>query len=240
MTNLTILVNFIFNGYEWVSTTLIMATIPFFYYWRKAEWPWRKLAGRLSWLAAGSLASIAITFSILIYQISLVKGKFSDGIDWIIFSFLKRSHGDPDALPEVYAKQVDHPIWEVFLRYFSGTAFRFPAFITGVMPWFLDRVFFAELFLLFLATSILVHHKKNPLKIHPARITMLADLSVAAWISLLAPFSWYVIFKGHAWSHYHINYITWFMPYCLFGLALVGATIASMVEGRRKKENFSR
>lgn len=236
--NLAILANFVINGYEWVSTTLIMATVPFFYYWRKGQWPFKKLARRMLWLIAGSLASLLITFTVLVYQISLVKGTFSDGIDWIIFSFLKRSHGSADLLPEVYAKQVDHSLPDVFLRYFSGPAFRFPEFMTRNLPWYLGQVFFAELVAAFILATFLAVYRKNLLRLTDASRKILVDLSVATWISILAPFSWYVIFKGHAWSHYHINYITWFMPFCLFGLALAGATIKSLFEKRVKKGDF--
>jgi hypothetical protein len=227
--NLAILVNFIFNGYEWVSTTLVMATIPFFYYWRKGNWPFKRLFSRIAWIAAGSLVSILATFTILAHQVSMVKGNFSDGIDWIIFSFQKRSYGGGEELPEVFAKQVHHPLSEVFLRYLGGPAFLLPGFITGFMPWYLDQVFFAELVALFMLISLLALPRFNLLKLKPEQRKTLANLSVATWIALLAPFSWYIIFKGHAWSHYHINYITWFMPFCLFGLAMTGKALSYAV-----------
>lgn len=235
--NLAVLANFIINGYEWVSTTLVMTTIPFFFYWRKGNWPIRKIARRISWLVAGSLASLLATFTVLAYQVSLVKGKFSDGIEWIIFSFQKRSHGG-DELPEVYAKQVNHSLQDVFLRYFGGPAFRFPGFMTKYLPWYLDQVFFAEVFALFMLVTFLSIPRFNLLKFNPVQLKTLANLSIATWISVLAPFSWYVIFKGHAYSHYHINYITWFMPFCLFGLALVGTALSFLFSRLRKREKF--
>lgn len=228
-TSIAILVNFIFNGYEWVTTTLIMATIPFFFYWRKDDWPLKKLARRIAWIVAGSLASIFATFAILVFQISQVKGNFSDGIDWLIFSFQKRAYGGTD-LPDVYSKQVDHPLWQVILKYFTGTALKFPAFMTDHLPWFLDKVFFGEMVFLFLVLTVLFYYPRNLLRLSTEKLKQLRNLSMVTWISILAPFSWYVIFKGHAWSHDHINYITWFMPFCLFGLAMTGATISSMVK----------
>jgi hypothetical protein len=226
LVSLAILVNFVINGYEWVTTTLIMASIPFFYYWRKEDWPFKKLARQLTWLIAGSLASLLATFTILAFQVSQVKGKFADGIEWIIFSFQKRSYGGSEVLEEVYNKQTAHPLYEVFLRYLSGPAFRFPHFIANRMPWFLDQVFYAELIALFMLATFLAVYRRNPLKLSPVGKKVLKDLSWATWIAVLAPFSWFIIFKGHAWSHYHINYITWFMPFCLFGLALVGKTLS--------------
>jgi hypothetical protein len=42
------------------------------------------------------------------------------------------------------------------------------------------------------------------------------------WFSLLAPLSWFVIFKGHSFIHTHMNAITWHMPFMFLGFALVG------------------
>lgn len=225
--SLAILINFIFNGYEWVSTTLIMAAIPFFYYWRKDDWPFKKLFRRIAWLAVGGLVSIAATFSVLIFQISQVKGSLSEGVDWLIFSFLKRSYGSPESMPEVYAKQIDHSLSEVFNRYFNATAFKIPAFVTGTLHWFPQKISFLFVIFIFLVCSFLIHYKGNLLKLMPGKKKLLENLSITTWISILAPFSWFLIFKGHAYSHAHINYITWFMPFCLFGLAMVGAIISS-------------
>jgi hypothetical protein len=228
-TCLAILINFIFNGYEWVSTTLVMATIPFFFYWRKDGWPFKKLLRRIAWIVAGSVISLFASFTVLVFQISQVKGKFSDGIHWLIFSFQKRSYGGAD-LPDVYSKQVDHPLWEVFLRYFAAAAFKFPKFMTDHLPRYFDQVYFAEVVFLFLVLTLLFYYPRNPLKLTTDRTNQLRNLAIVTWISILAPFSWYVIFKGHAWSHDHINFITWFMPFCLFGLAMTGATVSSLIK----------
>ena len=234
LVNLGILANFVINGYEWVSTTLVMATTPFFYYGIKDRWPVRKLLGRLVWMVAGSVASLMLTFAALAYQISLVKGKFSDGIQWIIFSFHKRSFGTIEGLPEVYANQIDHPLQKVFLKYFMAPAFKFPVFITPHTPWYLDGIFFIELIFVFaLATGLIFLHR-TIYKRTGVFLQNLKSLAMTTWISILAPFSWLIIFKGHAWSHAHINYITWFMPFCIFGMALIGATVSAYF--RRKAE----
>lgn len=233
--NLAILANFVINGYEWVSATLVMAAMPFFYYGIKDRWPLKNLVRHIAWLVAGSVASLLLTFTVLVYQISLVKGSFSDGIRWIIFSFQKRAHGSAEGLPEVYEKQVSQPLYEVFLKYFSAPAFKFPGFITRHTPWYLDGVLFIELILLFFLASWLIFFRPGRLSLAPARHNVLKALSITTWVSILAPFSWYIIFKGHAWSHDHIDFITWFMPFCLFGLALTGATLQVIFYRKEKK-----
>jgi len=230
--NLMILLNFVINGYEWVSTTLVMASIPFFYYWRKDLWRPKKLIRHLFWLITGSVASLLLTFSMLAYQISLISGKFSDGIEWIIFSFQKRAHGSAEGLPEVYEDQVSHPLYEVFLQYFSAPAFKFPDFITKHTPRYFDGILFIELIVAFMVATWFVFYRYKWLRLSSLQLHNLKALAVTTWISILAPFSWYVIFKGHAWSHHHIDYITWFMPFCLFGLAIIGAVLSQLFSGK--------
>ena len=38
-------------------------------------------------------------------------------------------------------------------------------------------------------------------------------LVLATWFSILAPFSWYIIFKAHSFIHMHMNFIVWQMPF---------------------------
>ena len=49
-------------------------------------------------------------------------------------------------------------------------------------------------------------------------------LTATLWVSLLAPLSWFVIFKGHSAIHTHMNPIVWYMPFLLFGFILTGST----------------
>lgn len=230
--SLVVLFSFIYNGFEWVTTTLIMTAVPFFYYWRMGQWPFARLAKRIGWLVAGSLASVMITFSILIYQIAQVKGTISKGIEWLIFSFQKRTYGGGEDLPEVFEKQIDHSIWEVFLINLGGVAFPFPAFISQHVPRYFGGILFAEILFILLIITFLIFYRRNFLKIKEENRKWLQNLSIVTWISLLAPFSWFVIFKGHAWSHHHINYITWWMPFGLFVMALLGSFFKVWVANR--------
>jgi hypothetical protein len=227
-----ILFSFIFNGYEWVTTSLIMAAVPFFFYWRKDRWPFKKLVRRVAWLAAGSIASLLLTFSFLAYQVSIVRGKFSDGVDWITYSFNKRAYGGAN-VEDVYLEQTSHSVWQVFLRYLSGSSFELPTFIARHLPWLFNRVFFAELIFVFILLTILFFYPGKILKVKAAQLKHLQNLAIVTWISILAPLSWYVVFKGHAWSHSPINFITMFMPFCLFGMAMIGKVIQSFTESRK-------
>jgi len=226
--SVAVLVNFIFDGYEWVSTTLVMATIPFFYYWRKDRWPFKKLVRRIAGLAAGSLLSLLATFTVLAYQISVIRGSFSDGVNWIIYSFNKRSYGGA-AVEEVYLEQTGHSVGKVFLRYLAGNAFELPQAIGTHLPKGFKHILFGEVMLVFVLLTILIFYAGKIFRTSAQRMQLLKNLAIVTWISMLAPLSWFVIFKGHAWSHSPINFITMYMPFCLFGMALAGAVVSTFV-----------
>ena len=180
--SLAILANFVLNGYEWVTTTLIMASIPFFYYWKKDNWPIKKLRRRISWLVAGSLTALLVSFSTLIFQISKVKGTTQAGIDWLIFSFQKRTFGAADQLPEIIEKQLDHSIWEVFKFNFGGAAFLLPSFLADHLSFFFNRIFFAEIVFLLMILTFLLINQSNFLKISSEKKKTLKNLAIISWI----------------------------------------------------------
>jgi hypothetical protein len=53
-------------------------------------------------------------------------------------------------------------------------------------------------------------------------------LIAATWFSILAPLSWYIIFKAHSFIHTHLNNILWQMPFVLFGFAVCGLAIKDL------------
>jgi hypothetical protein len=60
--------------------------------------------------------------------------------------------------------------------------------------------------------------------------TKITALIGATWFAILAPLSWFVIFKAHSYIHTHMNAITWHMPFTLFGFALTGFVISNIMK----------
>lgn len=233
---LAILTNFIMNGYEWVSTTLIMAFMPIVYYYLKDRWQFRKLTIRLLQLSGGVILSIGVSFSVLAWQIASLTGRFKDGFDWLYFSFLKRTYGGTEEIMNTeYARQVESSLSHVIYIYLGGTAFYLPPFLEELIPPPLNKIYFAQIILLFLLVTIFLlirtggKHQKIRLN------SNIRALIFTTWVSIIAPLSWFIIFKGHAFSHWHMNNITWFMPFCLFGFAMTGTAIEMIIPGHQKR-----
>lgn len=50
-------------------------------------------------------------------------------------------------------------------------------------------------------------------------------LVITTLISILAPLSWFVIFKEHAVVHMILDYIVWYIPFLLYAFAAIGQAI---------------
>jgi hypothetical protein len=58
-------------------------------------------------------------------------------------------------------------------------------------------------------------------------------LLAATWFSLLAPLSWFVLFKAHSYIHTQINFILWQMPFTIFGFAFCGLVFGNFFQTKK-------
>ena len=116
------------------------------------------------------------------------------------------------------------------IKYLKGTFFNVNNYLTtsnSFISRFLFKIRYLYLTMLFLVMSILVFYRRDE-KISANQRQRNIALVFATWFSILAPLSWYVIFKGHSFIHTHMNYILWQMPYTFFGFAICGLVIKSV------------
>jgi hypothetical protein len=235
--SLAMLVNFIVHGYEWATTTMVMAAVPLFFYWQKDNWRFLELCKRLLGLLIGYLSGLLVTLSIVAFQVFSITGKFSDGIDHIIYSFAKRSYGGIENIPERLLVTVNSNIIDVFKIYLNAQAYLIPKPIKEILPSHTPAILFYQIIILFIIFTLVIVVKGKPLRFRKGTLKNLRAFTIVTWISILAPFSWYIIFKGHSYIHGFLNPITWFMPFCLFGFGLIGLTLGSLEISRKSNAN---
>ena len=241
---ITVFIKCLYNGYEYITTTLLMMVTPYIYYWRLEGWNFKCLVRRLLIVGTTAMVSILSTTIILAAQISAVKGGLKAGFHHIfIYSVGKRTHGDAGSYPEVYANSLKTDVLTVVKRYLNGFIFDFNQMLSGSSPYL--KVKYQAVIVVFALVSCLVllcHSlfQQGKLPQLEGSIDKLKALSTVLWFSLLAPLSWMVIFKGHSYIHTHMNFITWHMPFTLLGFGLVGTflsllftTIYNLRSGRR-------
>ena len=117
---ISVLVKCFINGFEYITTTLIMMVTPCIYYAVLDKWSRHQY---LKWtLAAVGGSSVAIFFSLIMlcFQIGAAKDGFMDGVAHVIYSFGKRTHGEAGGFPEVYAASLDAGTIAVVVTYLNG------------------------------------------------------------------------------------------------------------------------
>lgn len=214
------------NGYEYITTTLIMMMTPCIYYAIVDKWNRQQY---LKWTLAAILGSgiaIFLSFIMLCFQIGAVKGGFVDGIEHVIWSFGKRTYASPEDYPPVYAASLDAGPLGVVITYMNGVFFDFNNYLSNTNSFISKHLFkvrYYYLIVLFIAISVPLFLRSR--KMIAERQRQFHALIWTTWFSILAPLSWFVIFKAHSYIHTHMSFLLWQMPFTFFGFAVFGATV---------------
>ena len=220
------------NGFEYITTTLVMMMVPFVYYVILDKWSRRQF---VKWtLAAGLGSGVAIFLSLIMlcFQIGAAKDGFMDGVEHVIWSFGKRTYGEAADFPPVYAASLNAGTLSVVMTYMNGIFFDFNNYLSVTNEFVSNAVLkirYYYLIVLFIAMSALLFWRS-----HADRRHHYIALICATWFSILAPLSWFVIFKAHSYIHTHMSFLLWQMPFTLFGFAVFGAAVIRWVKRNRQ------
>jgi hypothetical protein len=222
------------NGYEFITTTTIMVSIPLFYYAIKNRWPIKLMFTRLCAAGGGMLLAAAVFVVILSLQYVLDGQSFSAGFEHVYTSFLKRSHAGIADAKLNYSAGVNSDLFQVLKYYFTNPA------VLDFRELGSDVVLKMKhiLILFFILTSVWTIGYRKANRAGDDRKTL--SLCVVLWISALAPISWFVIFKGHSFIHKVHDPIVWYMPFMFYGLALTGFSIEKLTAELIQKWRLSR
>lgn len=225
---LLVFVKCFLSGFELITTSLLMFIVPCAYYSVIDQWGVKKLIYRLISVGTGAIIAVSVYLSILLYQLSMVKGSLAKGLEHLIYSFSKRTSGTSEDLPEIYKESLESSITTVLDKYWNGTAIDLNTFVR--IPWeSFFRIDYGELLLMFIIFSTLIFVNKKISITTYINFKKNHALVVATWLSFSAPLSWFIIFKGHSYIHTHTNFIAWYMPFCLFGFATIGSVTSSIL-----------
>ena len=215
------------NGFEYITTTLVMMMVPFVYYVILDKWNRRQC---VKWtLAAGLGSGVAIFLSLIMlcFQIGAAKDGFIDGVAHVIWSFGKRTYANAEDYPPVYAASLNAGTLSVVITYMNGVFFDLNNYLSVTNDFvsnFLLKIRYYYLIVLFIAMSALLFWRSNKVRQTERQQHFIALIS-ATWFSILAPLSWFIIFKAHSYIHTHMSFLLWQMPFTLFGFAVFGSAI---------------
>jgi hypothetical protein len=234
---LAVLVKCFFNGYEYVTTTLVMMVCPFVYRSAAQRIGWKPFLRGLASAVVASVLAVLASMTVLCLQISAVEGNFAAGIDHIVFSLLRRSYADSSFFPPDYAASLNANVLDVAGYYLREIYFDLNYYLRAPNDWIANFLFqFRYLYLIaiFAAASAafwFLTHRNADRELRDRGRGLIAAL----WFSLLAPLSWFVIFKAHSYVHTFLNDIVWQMPFTILGFAMCGLTLRGLWGIRRRR-----
>ena len=147
------------NGFEYITTTLVMMMVPCIYYAILDKWSGHRC---MKWTLAavfGSGVAIFLSLTLLCFQIGSVKEGFLDGVGHVVYSLGKRTHGNAQGFPAVYAASLEAGTIEVVITYVTGIFFDFNNYLSHTNTFvanFLLKVRYAYLIVLFIVMSVLL------------------------------------------------------------------------------------
>lgn len=198
-----------FTGYEYITTTLVMFIMPFVFYGILEKWNFTTFLKKVISATFGALFGILFSLFLLLFQLSHLNSQKINGWNYILETFSRRSYDNPDKyIDPIYNQSMRSSVWDVLFTYFKGNEFVFKYHNLNLTVSFFQCI----CILLIVTIFILIKYKTQKTL---ALITTL-------WISILAPISWFVIFKSHSFIHTHMNFIVWYMPFMLLGYVLIG------------------
>ena len=218
---ISMVVKCLFNGFEYISSVLVMAMIPFVFYGIYNKWGWNLFVKRFLTGSAGALAAVLTVMFILTVQLSFEKGTWKDGIEYIIYSFSKRSFGEGEAYSDYIAFSLKSNLTDVLSVYFYNN-------IWNISHWFGETFFnlFGRVQVRIIVLGLMVVsgywlYGLNKIKTLAGEELKRKALILTLWVSISGPLSWIIIFKGHSFIHTHMNHIVWHFPFMLFAFIVI-------------------
>jgi len=225
---ITVLMKIVLSGFDFLTTVLVMTTIPFIFFSIYNKWNWKLLFERLIKTGLVLLAATLTGLLILSLQIDTYTGD-AESAGSHIFGRLAIYTVDNPAIFQEDDASAKASTLSVTARYFMIPALElhFQRTTVQILYWQLILVF------LLFSTIFFLRHRLADQDFPNRGIALVA----ATWYSLLAPLSWFVIFKKHSFIHTHVNPIVWQMPFTLLGLALCGFVITELFKRKVVEDN---
>ncbi len=222
---IAVLIKVLFSGFDLTSTVLVMATVPFVFHAIYYHWDIKSFIVRLLNAGIVLLAGTVTGLIILGLQIVASEGSVSNAYTYILNRFTSHVGGNYEYFTHQVLPVRKISIMEVLPKYLLMPAIdlHFPTFPVHILYWHLIVVF-AVFTLVFMLKHRIQH---NHLQLEPKALALIAS----TWYSILAPISWFAIFRSHSFIHTHVNTMGWQMPFTLLGFALCGFVISDLFTG---------
>lgn len=212
----------LFSGYEQITTALVMMTVPIVYFALRDAWSVRRTLSYFTAAMFGSFSVIIASFAALNLQFFLlpgVQGRLA-GFRYLFDRFSLRT-----GLEESVVEDAGPSVFDVVGQQLTAHAITFQG---------LNVTFLTLILMIALATTLLLWIAKRTDNLDQKTLGLIA----ATWFSILAPLSWYVLFKQHSALHPFVV-VSWHMPFIPLGGALIGLALHALLRRERMSSKSS-
>jgi hypothetical protein len=208
-----------------------MMMVPLVYYNLLHKLGVRRLLKDIVLMLFGSSLAIFLSVMILCFQIGTVEGSVMKGVVHILYTLSRRTYSNPQRFTGLVAGGLKFDILSIVVGYLIGSFLSLTNYIpatTGSFLSYLLQVRYAHILFITFAATVFLYIFRNKCALLKQRKTHI-PLILTTWLSILAPLSWFIIFKQHSYFHTHMNFIVWQMPFTFFGFALCGLAIKNIL-----------
>lgn len=213
---ITVFLKFFFTGGEFITSTLVMTMSPIVFY---LLWKENNSKRGIIFFIKGSLISCFSTIMglvLLTFQNKCYLGTWREAIAYVITCFTRHSTEPNAPTNGATFQDIAREFFTTSAFYWDFTSFKIP--------------FIALLIIISLLSIYLyISNKKQ----ETPQSKKNRALVLTTTISVIAPISWLVFFPLHVLHHQMFDFITWYMPYCLFGFALLGICISQWSNNKK-------
>jgi hypothetical protein len=220
-------------GYEYLTTIYLASCVPIAYYAIRYDYGIRQ--GIQKAILSGMVCSLAFVGAVGIHTHSLSLDGHSGWADIVLAAKKRLSSDSPEEIAKEACKSdTDIEACEnLVVKSLSSNRFSVTAkyfLVPHFFPWidrFQSKVVIAmqdlqKVGFVGLIICVVLCWAKLPTAVKPA---------IA--LGFLAPVSWFFIFKGHSYVHYHLNYVLWYLPFIPFCFMALGSVVCFRKSGDR-------
>ena len=209
---MTCFLKFFFTGFEFITSTLVMAVCPVIYYLILEN---KRIKSSFIYLTKSSIAALSgilLGVFYLITQARLYTGSWTAGLNHMVDAFFRRS---------IYNEGMKEPLLlETFKSFGARDVFRLD-YNSDITITYTTLTIAVILLCTILYAS---RHKLQEMN-NRANIALIFITLIAA----SGPLSWIVVFTQHA--RYHtLDIIVMYMPFCLYAFAIIGLSLKIMIK----------
>jgi hypothetical protein len=211
----------LFVGYELITAALLMCLIPVIYYAFRQKWKAGHLFKQLVLSSTAISIGLLLSVGVLLWQMSGVQDRRTTGFAHLKERFEVRTSGKlpggQNVPPQIQASQTAS-YQETMAKYWATPLVRAPKLSREgpVSRWVIStRVFLLGAILLAVVSCFWL---------------TLRPLAGAFLISLVAPASWFLLFKSHSYMHPFLDPLVWYLPSVPLAWALLGLVLSHLAQ----------